>query len=133
MGLLFTSQIYQTKVKCKNEGSYFFCVFTFQKFLIFHKCVFSENVQCFVEHSFKDLFSKPRVLIQHTANNELKLFNLGNVFKHFIIFRVHNICSQENFKKYILVSVILGKFVILAIFASPLKRKFAVRSRLCTH
>ena len=43
----------------------------------------------------------------------MKLFNLGIVFKHFIIFIVHNVWSQENFEKNIIVSLILGKFVIL--------------------
>ena len=79
-----------------------------------------------LEHSFKDLFSKPKILIQRTVFNELKLLNLRNVFKHFIIFRVHNVCRQENFKKYILASLILWKFVMHVIFASPLKKQFLV-------
>ena len=54
-----------------------------------------------------DISSKPRILIQHNVNNQLKLFNLGNVFKHFIVFRVYNVCSKENFKKYIIASLVL--------------------------
>ena len=117
----------------KKTGVHIFAVFLCLRNSQFFINAFSENLQCSVEHSFKDIFSKLRILIQHTANNELKLFNLGNVFKHLIIFRVHNICSQESFKKYILTSVMLGKFAILVIFASPLKRKFAVYSKLSTH
>ena len=60
---LFTSYIYRPKIECKDEGSYFyknqkerplvtekkfFSVNSFQKILIFHIWVSSENTQCFV-------------------------------------------------------------------------------------
>ena len=65
---LFTSQIYQPKIKYKDGDSYLyenqkwrpleiekkklFSVNSFQKILIFHICVSSENAQCFVGESF---------------------------------------------------------------------------------
>ena len=60
---LFTSSIYQAKIKCKGGDSYFynnriyrpleietnfFSIISFQRFLIFHICGFSENAQYFV-------------------------------------------------------------------------------------
>ena len=66
-----------------------------------------------------------RIFFQHHEFKFCVLLKM-NVFKHFIIFRLHNVCSQENFKKNILRSLILGKFFILVIFACQLKRKFAV-------
>ena len=59
---LFTSWIYQVKIKCKDGSSYFYKyqkyrsleiekkipVISFQKFLMFYICVFPEYAQCFV-------------------------------------------------------------------------------------
>ena len=54
--------IYQTKIKCKDGGSYFYknqkcrplkvekkSVISFQKFLNFPTCVISEDAPCFLE------------------------------------------------------------------------------------
>ena len=49
---------------------------------------------------------------------------------NFIIFRKHNVCSQQNFKKYVLVSLTLSIFVILVIFACSLKRSAEAKYKL---
>ena len=67
MCLLFTSQIYQPKIKCKNGDSYLYknekyirwkkkkkkSVISFQKFLIFHVWVFQKMLKVSSKHSFK--------------------------------------------------------------------------------
>ena len=79
----------------------------------------------------KESFPWGKQLLRHPklefciANSELKLFNLFKakmLSSNFIIFTVHNNWSQQNSLKLFLVSLVLGIFVILVIFASSLKR-----------